>query len=75
MSAAKTVVVEVIGYEESTDSFVLHVPCPDTGRDEDCNRVDVDDFAMPAGLFAHLTGEFGEPDELVGNSYTLPARA
>lgn len=71
----KTINVEVIAYNDSADSFKLHIPCPDQGRDSDDNRVDVDDFDMPASLFAHLVGEFGEPDEFLGKSYTLPSRA
>lgn len=75
MNALKTVAVEVLGYNEDTDTFALRVPCPDQGRDTDDNRIDVDDFDMPASLFAHLVGEFGEPDEFVGKTYTLPSRA
>lgn len=71
----KTIAVEVVGYNAENDSFMLHVPCPDLGRDTDENRVDVDDFEMPAGLFAHLVGEFGEPDEFIGRDFTLPSRA
>lgn len=73
--SGKTISVEVISYDESTDTFEVTVPCPYTGRDEEINRVDVDDFNMPTSLFFHLVGEFGKPEVFVGNTYTLPSRA
>lgn len=67
-----TVLFEVLTYDESTDLFTIHVPCPDLGRDTPENDIDVDDFTVPGALLPLLTGEYGEPDEFIGRTFSRP---
>lgn len=75
-AATKTVAVEVVSYDEGTDSFLINIPRPEQGEDfNESWRLYVNDFLMPAGLFAHLVGEFGEPNEFIGRGFKLLSRA
>lgn len=60
---AEQQLLQVDGYEMSTDSFhcVVHTAAPCEGQP----------CIIPACLMPKLTGEYGEPDEFIGDTFLI----
>jgi hypothetical protein len=57
--------ITINGYEEQDDAFELKLACGNTGA----NFV----RTLPAILLPALVGEFGEPSEFIGRSFSVTA--